>query len=515
MIQRTKYLLCSVLLFLAIPVAGASAEMISPQMRELMGEGTFRYAQWGLLAVDIQSGETVYALNQDKMFKPGSTTKVFTVSAALDVFGADHRFETPVYARGKILASGELSGDLILQAVGDITLGGRRTPEGHIAFTDFDHDHANAFGVAILTAPDPTAGITRLAKQVAGSGIKRITGEVIVDDRIFDSGATRQGLTPVMVNDNLIDLVITPGKPGSNAQVEWRPRCPSYRIDAQIRTVERGESEHIDIRSGGPGKIILRGEIPAGGGPQVRVAEVEDPASFLRALFIEALQRAGVHLVASPLDANPAELLPPDRQYHDLPKVAGLLSPPFREYARLILKVSHNRGANTLLPLMAIQAGDGSYEDAFRIEREFMDKAGIDLSSVVLADGAGGDPVDCFTPRAIVDLLRYMASTPDYPLLRNALPVLGEDGTLANAVGPDSPARGKVHAKTGTIITFNPLAGKPMLNAKALAGYMTTSRGRNLAFAVFVNNVPITTIQEALDVGNTLGKISEIMVAAQ
>ena len=91
MIQRVKWFLFSALLFLVITGTVASGDMISPRMRELMGEKMFRYAQWGLLAVDIQSGETIYALNADKMFKPGSTTKIFTVSTALNVFGEDHR----------------------------------------------------------------------------------------------------------------------------------------------------------------------------------------------------------------------------------------------------------------------------------------------------------------------------------------------------------------------------------------------------------------------------------------
>jgi D-alanyl-D-alanine carboxypeptidase/D-alanyl-D-alanine-endopeptidase (penicillin-binding protein 4) len=195
--------------------------------------------------------------------------------------------------------------------------------------------------------------------------------------------------------------------------------------------------------------------------------------------------------------------------------VANLVSLPFGEYARMILKVSHNRGANTLIPLMSLQAGDGTIKDGFRVEREFLQKAGIDVTSVVLADGAGGHRADYFTPAALVGLLRYMASSPHYKLLRDAMPSLGVDGTLAHAVGPESPARGKVHAKTGTIITYNPLSEKPMLNAKALAGYMTTSRGRDLAFAVFVNNVPINTIRDGLEVGHTLGKISEMIYTLQ
>ncbi len=515
MIQRVKRFASLAVLFLVITGPHASGEMISPQIREMMGKGIFRHAQWGLLAVDMDSGETLHALNSNRMFKPGSTTKIFTVSAALHVLGADYRFETPVFGRGEILPSGELGGDLIVKAVGDITFGGRRTPEDRIAFTDFDHDHANAFGVALLTAPDPRAGIDQLARQIASSGIRRVAGEVIVDDRAFDADAVQEGLTPVMINDNLIDLIITPGRPGSRAQVQWRPRSSFYSIDAQIQTVDKGGSERIDIHNAGPGKIVLRGEVPAGDSNLVRVARVEDPASFLRALLIEALQRAGVSIDASPIDLNPAGLLPAGTHYQDLPKVANLKSLPFREYARLILKVSHNRGANTLIPLLSLRAGDGTYGGGFRVEREFLQQAGIDLSAVVLADGAGGHRADYFTPAALVGLLRYMAATPYYAVLRDAMPSLGVDGSLAGTVGPESPARGKVQAKTGTIITYNPLTEKPMLNAKALAGYMTTSGGRNLAFAIFVNNVPINTIQEGLEVGHILGKISEMIYTSQ
>src|SRR5262245_18277333 len=67
--------------------------------------------------------------------------------------------------------------------------------------------------------------------------------------------------------------------------------------------------------------------------------------------------------------------------------------------------------------------------------------------------------------------------------------VLGADGTLSKAVPSDSPARGKVQAKTGTYFIDNTMNKGFVMTSKALAGYMTTARNRELAFALFVNNV--------------------------
>ena len=53
--------------------------------------------------MDPSDGTTVRALGPpDRLYIPGSSTKLFSVSAALDDLGFDHRFETPVYAQGEV-----------------------------------------------------------------------------------------------------------------------------------------------------------------------------------------------------------------------------------------------------------------------------------------------------------------------------------------------------------------------------------------------------------------------------
>jgi D-alanyl-D-alanine carboxypeptidase/D-alanyl-D-alanine-endopeptidase (penicillin-binding protein 4) len=88
--------------------------------------------------------------------------------------------------------------------------------------------------------------------------------------------------------------------------------------------------------------------------------------------------------------------------------------------------------------------------------------------------------------------------------------VLGVDGTLADTVGRDSPARGKVFAKTGTYGDPDLLNDRVILRSKALAGVMTTADGRRLAFAFFVNEVPLPKGSTPTAVGKDLGRLCEV-----
>jgi D-alanyl-D-alanine carboxypeptidase/D-alanyl-D-alanine-endopeptidase (penicillin-binding protein 4) len=110
-----------------------------------------------------------------------------------------------------------------------------------------------------------------------------------------------------------------------------------------------------------------------------------------------------------------------------------------------------------------------------------------------------------------VQLLRGLAKRPDYAAFHAGLPVLGVDGTLADAVPKDSPARGKAFAKTGTLVWHDLLNNRSLVTSKALAGTLTTAKGRSLTFALFVNNVPLPRGATPIRVGRTLGQLCEIL----
>src|SRR5207302_343096 len=156
------------------------------------------------------------------------------------------------------------------------------------------------------------------------------------------SGSGPDRLTPILVNDNVIDLTVTPaGKPGEPAPVALRPATGWVQMDAQVTTTEAGRSPFIDVTPVGPQRFLVRGRIAQGSKPLVRIWPVDDPAGFARALFIESLRRHGVAVAASPL-RPPTAPLPERDASGKLPVVARFTSPPLSEAVKVTLKVSHN-----------------------------------------------------------------------------------------------------------------------------------------------------------------------------
>src|SRR5204863_510210 len=131
--------------------------------------------------------------------------------------------------------------------------------------------------------------------------------------------------------------------------------------------------------------------------------------------------------------------------------------------------------ASTMPLLVASRHGEKTLADGLRRQGRFLRSAGVDLNAVSFAGGAGGAQADAVTARATVALLRGLAKRPEYEKFRACLPVLGVDGTLAEAVPSDTPARGQARAKTGTLSWSDVMDGRTLLRSKALAGEMTTA----------------------------------------
>ena len=107
--------------------------------------------------------------------------------------------------------------------------------------------------------------------------------------------------------------------------------------------------------------------------------------------------------------------------------------------------------------------------------RQFLLNAGVDDADFFLYDGSGMSPDDRVAPRAFTQLLAYASRQPWGAAWRDTLPIAGVDGTLA-ARFKDSPLKGRVQAKTGTMSEVN-----------ALSGYVVANSGKTLAFSIIVN----------------------------
>ena len=498
------------------------------EIRAIMQKPRYSEATWALQVTDLKSGEVVYDLNSQEALLTGSVRKLYSVGTALNQLGANHRFKTPVFRRGEVDAWGELKGDLILVAKGDLTMGGRDNGNGTVAVTDFDHNDANNLGGAILTAPDPLAGLNELAKQVAASGITKVSGNVIIDDRLFKPfRVPNQNLliTPIIINDNRIDVTVLPTKPGERARIDFRPHTAAFKVTEDVMTVAAGCKTEVTLTQSGPRAGLVSGQIATdyvSPLPGVKTlvqtfivddptdinspASLEVPAAFARTTFIEALKRAGVTVTARLVAPNPLDKLPPPDSYPADTQVAELVSAPYAHYSKLILKISHNLGANLSLMLFGLNHGVDTIKSALSVERAtLIDRDGLDGQGFDFPTNGSGSPDSRASAGTTVRLLAFMERQKTFPYYFHSLPILGVDGSLA-VIGIGSPAQGKVFSKTGTFLE----GGK--IGAQVLAGYIDAHSGRRLAYALYVNDAgAISGISDVIDVIEDEAAISTII----
>ncbi|MBA2727531.1 MAG: D-alanyl-D-alanine carboxypeptidase/D-alanyl-D-alanine-endopeptidase, partial [Parachlamydiaceae bacterium] len=404
--QLTAYSFATTFLFTSLFGAIENDEKNLPDdMQKIMLQSKYEHAIWGLYVKDLQTEEILYDLHSNKLFSPASTTKLFTIAALLNAFGNDYRFKTPVFATAKI-TDGKLQGNLIMVGQGDLTMGGRQPNSDTIAFTKMDHTISNEAPGVILTSQDPLQGINDLAKQTFQKGLRELSGDVIIDDSLFETVEKRgMILSPMIINENLIDLVINPTEIGEIAKLSWRPQVPGYKVDNQVKTVAKDGALELEISSDESGhNIVVKGTVPLGQKDIIRNSAIKDPNHFARTAFIQALQKAGVK-VNVPSEA--ATMTKPLSSYKDLDRVALWTSPPLSEYAKLILKVSHNLGANLSALLLASHDGKKTFDEGIQLIGKFtMDNVKLSPNEFVMIDGAGGSE-NRFSPKAEVQLLEY------------------------------------------------------------------------------------------------------------
>lgn len=478
---------------------------------QVMQSKPYEHSTWAISVADLESGEMLVDHNSDLFVEPASATKTYSVGAAWLKWGPDSRITTPVVHTGRV-EGGVLKGDLVLIGKGDLTMGGQTGPDGKVVFTNLDHNDANLLPGATIADNDPLAGLDKLAAQVREAGIRKVRGRVIVDDRLFeteDLGTDDGPVSPIIVNNNLIDLVTTPGSEGQPATIAMRPEVAPWKVRNRVRTGAPGTDTAVEVSVAGRGSITLSGTIAADSKPLLKVWHVEDPATFARNAFVGSLRRAGVRARGVASRKNAVESLPSQQVVDALPQLAALDGLPLEENARYTLKVSYNRGAQTQVCLLAVAAGSRDCKAGFPEMAKVLSAAGVDPEGASLVDGSGlsGNYV---TTKSLVQLMRVFAKRPDAELWRNALPIMGVDGSIAE-VGKDSPARGHVYAKTGTLGDADLLNGRLRLESKALAGYIDAASGRRLAVAIVQNQAMFDSIEGVFAANDDLGKIAEVL----
>jgi D-alanyl-D-alanine carboxypeptidase/D-alanyl-D-alanine-endopeptidase (penicillin-binding protein 4) len=259
-----------------------------------------------------------------------------------------------------------------------------------------------------------TSDLNRLAGILWREGIRRVTGAIIGDASYYDADHTAPGWLP------------------SFAGLE-SPPLAALVVDRAVRN----------------GRLVSD---PA-------LAAAIDFKALLRADGILAgAARTGV---ARPGAARLATIFS-DR----LPQILDFMD-----------QFSDNFTAEMLLKAIGAAAtGHGTTAAGALVAREALATAGVPLAGVRIVDGSGLSRWDRVTGAELSALLVRIWNRPSLrTIVLDALPVAGESGTLASRM-TSAPARGLVHAKTGTTDI-----------ASALSGFV----GQRYAFVTIENGHPV------------------------
>lgn len=431
----------------------------------------FAHAEWGIDVVNTSSGEVVYSHQPQKLFVPASNTKLYTAALALYVLGSDARFNTTLYA-SRPARNGILHGDLILYGRGDPSLG----------------DPA--------LAPESLNWADQFATALKQRGISRVRGDVIGDDTWFQGSAFNSGWevgdlqtsyatrVSALSNDgNVMTVAVTQSK-RSCCTVSVEPTSAAQVVNLTRTDVAANDDSLGIYRPPGSATIYVSGSLPPSVPGRRFALAAPDPALLAAQRLRDALANHGIQVDGRALARHwPASAA---HSAHDI-VMAQLASPPLTELVKHTLKHSDNLYAQALL----LQVGVVSARSKTCTDREnpphsseawglcamraLLSRIGLDTDQAFIAEGSGLSRHNLVAPAATTSLLMWVRRQDFAADFLAALPVAGEDGTLAYRM-TQGAASHNVRAKTGTLS-----------HVYALSGYATDRAGRDLVFALYLN----------------------------
>ncbi len=413
-------------------------------------------ARVSFIVQEAQSGTIIAERNPNLCVIPASVTKIATTATAIELLGGDYRFITRIEHDGYIDNNGTLHGNLIVRGGGDPT-----------------------FGSAFLGSMNVFA---ELAQSIRYKGIKRIEGNIIGDESIYNQNpvpitwcyedvATHygQGCYGLSVHDNICHITLESKEPGSKPSVlNVFPNINNLKIETPVEVLRNAKDSIYIFGMPYDNKRIINGGMPANRARYPIRCDIPNPPMLVAELLKKRLEGNGMHIsgdAISAIDNDSTTLL---FEYK---------SPQLRKIIKHLNFKSNNMYAeHTLRQLALTHKKQGISEaDGIATLSSYWKKQGVDMDFVFLKDGSGMSPMNAYSASFLNTILCKMSNSERFEDFFNSLPIAGKEGTVRGFLRK-TPFEGIAHVKSGS-----------MSHVQSYSGYINYNN-KLYAFTIMVNN---------------------------
>ncbi|HAO06971.1 MAG TPA: D-alanyl-D-alanine carboxypeptidase/D-alanyl-D-alanine-endopeptidase [Chryseobacterium sp.] len=409
--------------------------------------------------VSDENGNFIYEYQGNKGLSTASTQKIFTAGAALEILGKNYTYKTTSSYSGNI-SGGNLNGNLFISSTGDPTLGSWR-----------------------YEAYKPEVFKQKLIDAIKKSGIKKISGDLVIDDSYFDHQTIPggwpwndlgnyygAGVWGINWRENQFDININGNEFKSFSYplegVNW---LNDLKVGGSSDQSLIFTAPHSDV-------ALINGTLPA---KTVTVSgAVPNPPLQLGAEVKQWLKDSGIDFSGKVVTNSQLEI--EGKKALQAPKNNVILtyeSPTLDKIIYWFLRKSINFYGETLIKTLGKEKkGDPSFKSGVAYLKEFWKSKGINPNMINFADGSGLSPQNYVAAKAEVQALLYARKQPWFESYYDGFP------THDNGM----------KMKSGT-----------MSDTKSYAGYHTSKDGKKYVFSIIINNYEgsgSTELQKILNV---------------
>lgn len=390
---------------------------------------------------DMETGNSIYSLNETTPRNPASTLKLITSFASYNTLGDDYKFSTALYKTD--------NNDLYLKLGGD----------------------------PFLTSKD----LDTLMK-IASS--KKITEPktIYIDNTIFDTADWGEGwqwdddLNPLMprfsaynIDGNLINIEITSQGKNIAPSIATKPYYPvtfmNMVTSGPVNNVKLERNNNI-----APNIINATGTIAT---RQTLKIPVNNVQLYFNMRLEDAIKNAKIDYY-KPFGIQKV----PDRKY-----LAAEVSHDINEIMNSILKDSNNLAAESLYKVAGsvFTNRTGSVENSTEMLNQYLDSVDLNSSDIKIVDGSGVSKNNIMTSDFMTKFLVKISQTENFDMLKGFMVTPGE-GTLKNRM---LYLKNNLWAKTGTLSDIS-----------AIAGYIKTRSGKLYAFDIMIQSAKVSNADQ-------------------